>query len=124
MSTPEPWFILADVASHPQGSEGTSLRSIAKRRLPAHCGGRMWRFRLTEADGWVRAGGELVPDDQGHGRLLVAMNRLPRAPWTTRSTSSGLVDGGRHEAASGIPAQFSGRMSPVVRTTVRSSHHG
>jgi excisionase family DNA binding protein len=58
MPTPEPWSILADVAAHLQVSEDTVLRWIAKRKLPAHRVGRIWRFKLTEVDLWVRAGGE------------------------------------------------------------------
>lgn len=124
MFTSEPRSILTDLAIHPQGSEGTSLRTVAKRRLPTYRGGRMLRFRLTEADGWLRAGGALVPDDQGHGPLLVAMNHSPPAPWTTRGTSPDLVDGRRHVAMNGKSTKFSRRMCPVVRTTVRNSPHG
>jgi len=57
MSTPEPWSILADVAGHLQVSEDTVLRWIAKRKLPAHRVGRIWRYKLTEVDAWLRVGG-------------------------------------------------------------------
>jgi len=64
---PEPWSILADVAGHLQVSEDTVLRCIAKRHLPAHRVGRNRRFKLTEADLWVRAGGSPTNDDSQAG---------------------------------------------------------
>jgi excisionase family DNA binding protein len=71
MSTPEPWSILADVAGHLQVSEDTVLRWIAKRHLPAHRVGRIWRFKLTEVDAWVRAGGSPTDDDSQAGIRVV-----------------------------------------------------
>ncbi len=56
MTTPEPWSILADVAGHLQVSEDTVLRWITKRKLPAHRVGRIWRFKISEVDAWVRSG--------------------------------------------------------------------
>lgn len=67
MPTSEPWSILADVAGHLQVSEDTVLRWIAKRRLPAHHVGRIWRSKLTEVDAWVRAGGTPAADDSQVG---------------------------------------------------------
>jgi excisionase family DNA binding protein len=32
-------------------------RWIEKRGLPAHKIGRLWKFRLSDVDNWVRAGG-------------------------------------------------------------------
>jgi excisionase family DNA binding protein len=55
MSALEPWSVLADVAGHLQVSEDTVLRWIAHRELPGHRVGRVWRFKLTEVDSWVRS---------------------------------------------------------------------
>lgn len=63
MTSPEPWSILQDVASHLQVSEDTVLRWIAKRKLPAHRVGRVWRFRLSEVDAWVCTGGDAKRND-------------------------------------------------------------
>lgn len=52
----EQWSVLADVAGHLQVSEDTVLRWIAGRALPAHRVGRVWRFKLSEVDTWVRSG--------------------------------------------------------------------
>ena len=32
-------------------------RWIESRKLPAHRIGRLWKFKLSEVDEWVRAGG-------------------------------------------------------------------
>jgi excisionase family DNA binding protein len=72
MSTPEPWSILADVASHLQVSEGTVLRWIAKLHLPAHRVGRIWRFKRTEIDVRVRASGGQLPFTSGAEQLGLA----------------------------------------------------
>jgi excisionase family DNA binding protein len=32
-------------------------RWIDRNHLPAHCVGRLWKFKLSKVDGWVRAGG-------------------------------------------------------------------
>jgi len=67
MSTFQPWSILADVAGHLLVSVDTVLRWIAIRKLPAHRVGHIWRFKLTEVDTWVRAGGSPVDDDSQAG---------------------------------------------------------
>ena len=71
MPTPEPWSILADVAGHLQVSEDTVLRWIARRKLSAHRVGRIWRFKLTEVDLWVRAGGTPADGDSQAGNRPV-----------------------------------------------------
>ncbi len=38
-------------------------RWIAHRGLPAHKIGRLWKFKLTEVDAWVRAGGAESEDE-------------------------------------------------------------
>ncbi len=51
----EPWVTLQDVATHLQLAEDTIHRWI-KRGLPATKAGRVWRFKLSEVDSWVRSG--------------------------------------------------------------------
>lgn len=55
--TIEPWVTLQDVAKHLQVAEETDHRWIAGKGLPATKAGRVWRFKLTEVDDWMRAGG-------------------------------------------------------------------
>jgi len=40
-------------------------RWIETRGLPAHKIGRLWKFRLSEIDGWVEADGAAEPDKDG-----------------------------------------------------------
>jgi len=54
--TTEPWSTLQEVAKHLQVSEETIHRWMATRSLPAHRAGRVWRFKLSEVDIWVRSG--------------------------------------------------------------------
>jgi excisionase family DNA binding protein len=53
----EPWVSLQDVAKHLQVAEDTVHRWIARKGLPAIKAGRVWRFKLTEVDAWLRTGG-------------------------------------------------------------------
>lgn len=59
MSEPiiEKWVTLKEVQSYLGVRRETVLQWIAKRNLPAYKVGRLWKFKLTEVDGWVRSGG-------------------------------------------------------------------
>lgn len=61
----EPWVTLQDVAKHLQVAEDTVHRWIARKGLPATKAGRVWRFKLTEVDEWLRSGAST--DDHRHG---------------------------------------------------------
>jgi len=60
----EPWASVEDVAVHLGVAKDSVYRWIEARRLPAHKIGRLWKFKLTEVDAWVRAGGA----DQGEDK--------------------------------------------------------
>jgi len=53
----EPWVAVEDVARHLGVTRDSIYRWIERRDLPAHKIGRLWKFKLTEVDSWVRAGG-------------------------------------------------------------------
>lgn len=53
---PEPWVSLEEIAQHLAVSQDTVHRWIRKRGLPANQVGRIWRFKVSEVDEWVRAG--------------------------------------------------------------------
>ncbi len=53
----EPWASVEDVAKHLGVVKDSIYRWIEHRGLPAHKIGRLWKFKLTEVDVWVRAGG-------------------------------------------------------------------
>ena len=57
MST-EPWVAVDDVAKHLGVAKDSIYRWIDRRDLPAHKIGRLWKFRLSEVDDWVRRGGK------------------------------------------------------------------
>lgn len=51
----EPWVSLDDIAEHLGVSRDTVYRWI-DRGLPAHKLGRLWKFKVSEVDEWLRAG--------------------------------------------------------------------
>lgn len=57
MTTAEPWASVEDVAAHLGVARDSVYRWIDGRGLPAHKIGRLWKFKLSEVDDWVRAGG-------------------------------------------------------------------
>ncbi|MGN6106861.1 MAG: helix-turn-helix domain-containing protein [Kofleriaceae bacterium] len=58
MTTPaEPWVSVEDVAAHLGVARDSVYRWIESRGIPAHKVGRLWKFKLSEVDEWVRAGG-------------------------------------------------------------------
>jgi excisionase family DNA binding protein len=52
----EPWVSVDDVATHVGVAKDTVYRWIETRTLPGHRVGRLWKFKLSEVDDWVRAG--------------------------------------------------------------------
>ena len=57
MPESERWESVPAVAEHLGVSKDTVYRWIDGRGLPAHKVGRFWKFKLSEVDDWVRAGG-------------------------------------------------------------------
>ena len=53
----EPWTSVDDVAKHLGVAKDSIYRWIERRSLPAHRIGRLWKFKISEVDEWVRAGG-------------------------------------------------------------------
>ncbi len=52
----EPWSSVDEVAKHLGVAQDSIYRWIEGRGLPAHKIGRLWKFKLSEVDVWVRAG--------------------------------------------------------------------
>ena len=52
----EPWVTVDDVAKHLGVAKDSVYRWIESRALPAHRIGRLWKFKISEVDEWVRAG--------------------------------------------------------------------
>ena len=53
----EPWVSVDDIATHLGVAKDSIYRWIEKKGLPAHKMGRLWKFKISEVDEWVRAGG-------------------------------------------------------------------
>jgi excisionase family DNA binding protein len=52
----EPWVSLDEITSHLGVSRDTVYRWIDNRGMPAHKVGRLWKFKVSEVDEWVRQG--------------------------------------------------------------------
>ena len=62
----ERWVTVDDVAAHLGITRDSVYRWLESKNLPAHKVGRVWRFKLSEIDDWVRGGaGALEDDDDG-----------------------------------------------------------
>jgi excisionase family DNA binding protein len=53
----EPWVSVEQIAEHLGVKRDSIYRWIDRKHLPAHRVGRLWKFKVTEVDDWVRAGG-------------------------------------------------------------------
>ena len=65
MSEQEPWASVEDVAKHRGIARDTVYRWIESKALPAHKIGRLWKFKLSEVDEWVRSGGASETEADG-----------------------------------------------------------
>ena len=53
----EKWSTLKEVQEYLGVGRETILQWIAKRNMPAYKVGRLWKFKLSEVDAWIRSGG-------------------------------------------------------------------
>ena len=56
-SSIEKWSTLKEVQEYLGVGRETMLQWIAKRNMPAYKVGRLWKFKLSEVDEWIRSGG-------------------------------------------------------------------
>ena len=70
LMTNEPWVSVDDLAKHLGVAKDSVYRWIDHKGLPAHKIGRLWKFKLSEVDDWVRDGGASgdEPGQDGKGR--------------------------------------------------------
>ena len=68
----EPWVSGDKIAQHLGVAKDTVYRWIDTRGLPAHRMGRLWKFKVSEVDEWVRlgkaAGDNASPRTEGGGQ--------------------------------------------------------
>lgn len=65
MTEQEPWVSVDAVANHLGIARDTVYRWIESRGLPAHRIGRLWKFKLSQIDEWVEAGGADAEAENG-----------------------------------------------------------
>jgi excisionase family DNA binding protein len=53
----EPWVSVEEVASHLGVAKDSVYRWIEAKGLPANRIGKLWKFKLSEVDNWVRTDG-------------------------------------------------------------------
>ena len=53
----EKWSTLKEVQEYLGVGRETILQWISKRNMPAYKVGRLWKFKLSEVDDWIRSGG-------------------------------------------------------------------
>ena len=61
----EPWVSVDDIAAHLGVAKDSVYRWIEKKGLPAHKMGRLWKFKVSEVDEWVREGGAAQGSELG-----------------------------------------------------------
>ena len=57
MTGTEPWLSVEEIARHLGVSKETIYRWLERQRIPAHRVGKLWRFKPSEVDEWVKRGG-------------------------------------------------------------------
>ena len=53
----EKWSTLKEVQEYLGVGRESILQWIAKKGMPAYKVGRLWKFKLSEVDSWIRSGG-------------------------------------------------------------------
>ena len=95
----EPWVSVDDVAKHLGVVKDSIYRWIERRGLPAKRVGRLWKFKLSEVDDWVRRGGAEGEDSSGERPLMPSLDVAD-----SHETSSGQPAFGRLRFSMRSPA--------------------
>jgi len=53
----EKWSTLKEIQEHLGVGRETVLNWISTRNMPAYKVGRLWKFKISEVDDWIRSGG-------------------------------------------------------------------
>lgn len=59
--TAEQWVSVEQIAQHLNVKAFTIYKWLERKEMPAHKVGRLWRFKISEMDAWVRSGGSSPP---------------------------------------------------------------
>jgi excisionase family DNA binding protein len=68
----EKWASMNELLEYLDVSRESVLRWIKHNNMPAHKVGRVWKFKFSEVDEWVRSGGaadttDKKPEEQDNG---------------------------------------------------------
>jgi len=74
----EPWASVDEVAKYLGVAKDSIYRWIENRGLPAHKIGRLWKFKLSEVDDWVRRQDDSVRDDAPARPIDKRPARMPK----------------------------------------------
>lgn len=66
MQEQERWLSVDEIASHVGVNRDTIYKWIERKQMPAHKLGKLWKFKVSEVDEWIRAGkaAEQLPDSE------------------------------------------------------------
>lgn len=62
---PERWLNVEEIANHLGVAPITVYRWLEKDTIPAHRVGKLWKFKATEVDEWVKQGGASAKPKDG-----------------------------------------------------------
>ncbi|MCK6600086.1 MAG: helix-turn-helix domain-containing protein [Bdellovibrionaceae bacterium] len=64
MSETERWLSVEEIAAHLGVSKETIYRWLERKKVPAHRVGRLWKFKASEVDDWIKNGGAVESDHE------------------------------------------------------------
>lgn len=50
------WLSVDEIAQHLGVSNDTVYTWLAKKKIPAHRLGKLWKFKISEVDLWIKSG--------------------------------------------------------------------
>lgn len=56
MQEQERWLSVEEIAVHLGVNRDTIYKWIERKQMPAHKLGKLWKFKVSEIDEWIRAG--------------------------------------------------------------------
>jgi excisionase family DNA binding protein len=63
MANEERWLSVEEIAVHMGVSKETVYRWLERGKIPAHRIGKLWKFKASEVDEWVKSGGAVAISD-------------------------------------------------------------
>ena len=52
----ERWMSMEEITGHLGVSRESVIQWIAKKNMPAHKLGKLWKFKISEVDEWIESG--------------------------------------------------------------------